>query len=180
MHCIILGADEYTPQVLGLTLHFQCFSSCLPTILSHWVVGKMVLPGLLGVVERGGGKEVMKDGKGWGCPFPRPLGHQELTGWSYYRKPLKCWTSSPEHPCQALQSVPRLGVPPIATVHPLAPLEGGCCSGFLTGPLAFAFFSSHFTERLLPGYFAEIQLCSHLSPSDSGGGLWGRTAWGQV
>lgn len=66
----------------------------------------------------------MKDGRGWGCPFPRPLGCGELRGRGYCRKPLKCWT--PPHPPPR---APLPGTPvcskAIATVHPLAPPERG-------------------------------------------------------
>lgn len=56
-----------------------------------------------------------------------------------------------------------------------------CHSGSLIGPWAFVFSLSHSTQRPLPDYFAEIQLCSCLSSVlQSRGGLWGHTAWGQM
>lgn len=63
-----------------------------------------------------------------------------------------------------MQSVLR---PPSVTYcysPPLSTSRVGACSGFVTGPLAFASSLSHSTRGPLPSCFAEIQLCVCVPP----------------
>lgn len=105
-----------------------CFALCLQRSLqmstrcpAHPVAGRMSCPGLPGVVEfspisRGRGRG---DGDWRGraaSPFLRQIGHQELTGWRYWRKSLNLNVRlTPRPPCLLSSPVRGLRASRVAT-----------------------------------------------------------------
>lgn len=147
-------------------------SNRLPSFLSTWVWRRMLFPPWwwegFGVVEfspvwRGGGRAVVAGGEGLVIPSCEKLATRSSQV-SYWTKSLNINQTPPKPAFQAIQSVPRRLSVTYCCSPPFSTSRVGCCRGFLTGPLAFAFSLSHSTQGLLPDDFAEIQLCSCLPP----------------